>query len=370
MKKTIHVAFCIDNGFAIHLAALIHSLGAHLKHDFQLKCHILGRLNKENISKLSSLVSNDLNVIFHEDIPDYKKVPISSLYNNRLNEVTYYRFAIPEVLHNVEKVLFIDADIIAVGDISPLWSVDMGGSVAAVVSDHILGGDKKKQQERGISSGRYFNAGFILMDLSKWRGDNVSQQALDLLIDNNGFEHNDQDALNIILQNKVLYLDEKWNAQPNHLVQKDMLVPILVHFCGQEKPWHAYCDHPFKDSYLASRAETEYACEPLQSYLDQDDMDILARLKERFPCGARIAVWGCGQRGRRLCYEIIKNMKQYSIECIVDKSVCGDFMGIKISHSLLNVKGIEAVVIASIPYRDEILYEIGADAFSSVYYIL
>jgi len=359
MKKTIHVAFCIDNGFAIHLAALIHSLGTHLKHDFQLKCHILGRLNKENISKLSSLVSNDLNVIFHENIPDYKKIPISSLYNNRLNEVTYYRFAIPEVLHNVEKVLFIDADMIAVGDISPLWSVDMGGSVAAVVSDHILGGDKKKQQERGILSGRYFNAGFILMDLSKWRGNNISQQALDLLIDNNGFEHNDQDALNIILQNKVLYLDEKWNAQPNHLVQKDMLVPILVHFCGQEKPWHAYCVHPFKDSYLASRAETEYAGEPLQAYLDKDDMEILLRLKVKFPDGARVVIWGAGQRGRRLCYEIIKNMNQYSVVNMVDKNVSGDFMGVKISHHLVDNEEVDAIIIASVPYREEIIDEIG-----------
>ncbi|UNU90063.1 glycosyltransferase [Aeromonas dhakensis] len=360
MKKTIHVAFCIDNGFAIHLAALIHSLGKHLNHDFQLKCHILGRLNKENIYKLSSLVSNNLNVIFHENIPDYKKIPISSLYNNRLNEVTYYRFAIPEVLHNVEKVLFIDADMIAVGDISPLWSVDMVGSVAAVVSDHILGGDKKKQQERGISSDRYFNAGFILMDLSKWRENNISQQALDLLIDNNGFEHNDQDALNIILQNKVLYLDEKWNAQPNHLVQKDMLVPILVHFCGQEKPWHAYCAHPFKDSYLASRAETEYAGEPLQAYLDQDDMDILSRLKKIFPNGACIAVWGAGQRGRRLCYEIINSMNEYSIIYIIDKNVGGEFMGIEIKPHLVKIEGVEAVIIASIPYRDEITMEINA----------
>ncbi|MFB2829259.1 glycosyltransferase family 8 protein [Aeromonas jandaei] len=364
MKETLHVAFCIDNSFAIHLAALIHSLGKHLNPDFQLKCHILGRLNKENISKLSSLVSSNLKVIFHENIPDYKKIPISSLYNNRLNEVTYYRFAIPEVLHNVKKVLFIDADMIAVGDISPLWSIDMEGSVAAVVSDHILGGDKKKQQERGILSGQYFNAGLILMDLCKWREKNISKKALDLLVDNNGFEHNDQDALNIVLENNAVYLDLKWNVQPNHLplVQKDMLVPVLLHFCGQEKPWHVYCVHPFKDCYLASRAETEYACEPMQAYLDQDDMEILSRLKTVFPDGARVAVWGAGQRGRRLCYEMINNMNQYSIECIVDKGVSGEFMGIEISRYLIKVEKIDAVIIASIPYRAEIINEIGRDS--------
>ncbi|PKQ75062.1 glycosyl transferase [Aeromonas sobria] len=362
MKKTIHVAFCIDNAFAIHLAALIHSLGKHLSQNFQLKCHVLGRLNEDNMFKLSALVSQSINIKFYDDFPDYKEIPISNLYNNRLNEVTYYRFAIPEVLPNVDRVLFIDADMIAVGDISPLWSIDMGDSIVAVVSDHILGCDKKKQQERGISSGRYFNAGFILMDLGKWRENNISQQALKLLVDNNGFEHNDQDALNIVLQNKVLYLDEKWNAQPNNLAQKDMFVPVLVHFCGQEKPWHAYCVHPFKDRYIASRAETEYACEPLQAYLDQDDMYILSRLKNKFPDGARIVVWGAGQRGRRLCYEMIKNMNEYSINYIVDKGVSGDFMGIEINHHLVEVESIDAVIIASIPYRAEIIDEIGKDS--------
>ncbi|MCF5839368.1 glycosyltransferase family 8 protein [Aeromonas veronii] len=359
MKKTIHVAFCIDNAFAIHLAALIHSLGKHLSQNFQLKCHILGRLNEDNIFKLTSLTSQNINVGFYDDFPDYKEIPISSLYNNRLNEVTYYRFAIPEVLHNVEKVVFIDADMIAIGDISTLWSIDMMDAIVAVVSDHILGCDKEKQQVRGISSGRYFNAGFMLMDLRKWRENNISQQALKLLIDNNGFEHNDQDALNIVLQNKVIYLDEKWNVQPNHLAKKDIPEPILVHFCGQEKPWHVYCAHPFKNSYLVSRAETEYACEPLQTYLDQDDMDILSRLKNKFPDGARIVVWGAGQRGRRLCYEIIRNMDGYLIEYIVDKSVSGEFMGVEINNNLVKVADIDAVIIASIPYRDEIIDEIG-----------
>ncbi|HGY5237531.1 TPA: glycosyltransferase family 8 protein [Aeromonas salmonicida subsp. pectinolytica] len=362
MKKIIHAAFCIDDSFSVHLAALIHSLGKYLNQDFQLKCHILARLNGENILKLSKLNSENIVIKFHDNLPSYKNIPISSLYNNRLNEVTYYRFAISHVLQNIDKVLFIDADMIAVGDVSSLWSIEMGGAVVAVVSDHILGYDKEKQQERGISSGKYFNAGFMLMDLDKWRETNISEQALGLLIDNNGFEHNDQDALNIILEKKTFYLDTKWNAQPNHLAQQDVPMPVLVHFCGQEKPWHAYCVHPFKDHYLESRAETEYACEPLQAYLDQDDMEILSRLKMKFPNGARVVVWGAGQRGRRLCYEMINNMSQYSIVHFVDKSINGEFMGIKISNHLLDIKSIDAIIIASIPYRAEIIDEIGANA--------
>ncbi|EKB26691.1 glycosyltransferase family 8 protein [Aeromonas dhakensis] len=357
MRKIIHSAFCIDDSFAVHLAALIHSLGKHLSHDLQLQCHVLARLSETNKFKLSKLESENLVIKFYDNLPDYKDIPISNLYNNRLNEVTYYRFAIPHILKSIDKVLFIDSDMIALGDISPLWSIDMGDAIVAVVSDHILGCDKKKQLMRGISSGKYFNAGFMLMNLDKWRDKNISEQALRLLIENNGFEHNDQDALNIVLENKTVYIDNKWNAQPNHLAQNNSL-PILVHFCGQEKPWHIYSNHPFKGSYLVSRRETDYANEPLQSYLDDHDIEILSRLRLSFPDGARIGVWGAGQRGRRLCHEILTNMTSYSIECLVDKVVVGDFMGVEIRACLVDISSIDVVIVASLPHREEIIEEI------------
>jgi predicted CoA-binding protein len=89
-------------------------------------------------------------------------------------------------------------------------------------------------------------------------------------------------------------------------------------------------------------------------------MDILSRLKNKFPDGARIVVWGAGQRGRRLCYKIINNMNEYSIIYIVDKNVGDEFMGIEIKHHLVEVEDIDAVIIASIPYRGEIIVEINA----------
>ncbi|MCH7346695.1 glycosyltransferase family 8 protein [Aeromonas sp. MR7] len=366
MRKTIHVAFCIDDAFAIHLAALIYSLGKHLNHDFQLMCHILGRLNEQNIFKLSALVSKNTNIQFYDKFPDYKNIPISDLYNNRLNEVTYYRFAIPEALHNIEKVLFIDADMIAVGNISSLWSIDMGDAVVAVVLDHILGFDKDKQQERGISIGRYFNAGFMLMDLVKWRANNISQKALDLLIENNGFEHNDQDALNIVLENRTFYLDCKWNAQPNHINRVDSLEPVLVHFCGQEKPWHISSIHPYTEHYRICRAKTLYSNEALECFLDNDDYRLLSQLLAIFPMGGKLAIWGCGQRGRRLCHYLQSNHPDYILVYFIDKNIHGKFLGMKIYNSVQLDEKVDAIIVASIPYRNEIVAEIENSAAAGI----
>lgn len=360
MRKTIHVAFCIDNTFAIHLAVLIHSLGQHLDQCFKLECHILGRLNENNKLKLSALISRNIAIQFHDDFPDYKNIPISSLYKNRLNEVTYYRFAIPEVLYNIDKVLFIDADMIAVGDISPLWSIEMGDAVVAVVSDHILGCDKEKQQERGISSGKYFNAGFMMMDLIKWRKNNISMNAMDLLVANNGFEHNDQDALNIVLENKALYLEYKWNAQPDYILKDLNITPVLVHFCGQEKPWHVSSIHPYTIQYLSYKEKTPYKGMPLECYLDNDDHQLLKRLLISLPSGGRVAVWGAGQRGRRVCYYLKYMIKNYQLVYIIDKHVQGSYLDVDIKKEIIDDEEIDAIIIASVPYRDEIIKEINA----------
>ncbi len=362
MKIVIDIAFCVDDAFAIHLAVLIYSIGLFIDDDYSIKCHIIGDVNNENQEKLNKLSSPVVSLFFYSDVPSYTHIPISKVYKGRLNSVTYYRFSIPEILYFIDRVIFVDADMIALDDISFLWSVDLKDNIVGVVSDHVVGDDLIKQNKLGIKCGKYFNAGFILMDLVKWRSNHISEKALNLLVENSGFEHNDQDALNIVLENKSLYLDLRWNTQPDHLRAGLVQEPVLVHFCGQEKPWHVSSAHPYTMHYLSYREKTPYKDTPLECYLDDDDHELIKRLLVTLPSGGRVAVWGAGQRGRRLCYEIIKNMSQYSVVNIVDKNIKGDFMGVKISRHLVDKKKVDVIIIASIPYRAEIIDEIGKNS--------
>lgn len=58
--------------------------------------------------------------------------------------------------------------MIAQGDISPLWEVNLHGCIAGVVTNQLLGDDKEGQLARGIATGKYFNAGMMVIDVVAW----------------------------------------------------------------------------------------------------------------------------------------------------------------------------------------------------------
>ena len=366
MRKVIDVAFCVDDAFAIHLAVLIYSIGLFIDDDHSVKCHIIGDVSSENKENLNRLSSPVVSMSFYSDIPSYTHIPISNVYKGRLNAVTYYRFSIPNILYFIDRVIFIDVDMIALDDVSSLWNVDLDGNIVGVVSDHVIGDDAIKQNKLGIKSGKYFNAGLMLMDLVKWRSNHISEKALNLLMENKGFEHNDQDALNIVLENNSFYLDLRWNAQPEHLRAGRVQVPALVHFCGQEKPWHVSSAHPYTMQYLSYREKTPYKDTPLECYLDDDDHELINRLLVALPSGGRVVVWGAGQRGRRVCYYLKYIMNDYELAYIIDKNAQGSYLGVDILNKIVDDEKIDALIIASIAYRDEIIREINAVAINKM----
>ena len=369
MNKIIDVAFCVDDAFSPHLAVLIYSMASFVDDGYSIRCHIIGSVNRENQEKLAQLSSPVVSLCFYSDIPSYTHIPISQVYKGRLNSVTYYRFSIPDILCFIDRVLFVDVDMIALEDISPLWNVDLKDKIVGVVSDHVMGYAFDKQRKLGIKSGEYFNAGLMLMDLAKWRTNHISKEALDLLVENSGFEHNDQDALNIVLENKSIFLDLKWNAQPNHLREMRVKDPALVHFCGQEKPWHVSSAHPYTKQYLSYREKTPYKDTQLECYLDDDDHELISRLLLALPSGGRVAVWGAGQRGRRICYYLKHMLKDYQLVYIIDKNVQGGYLGVDILNGISNSQKIDAIIIASIPYREEIIGEINTATTAAMYII-
>ena len=364
--NTIELAFCIDNGYATHLAALIISIQKNLSTDYKINCHVFGRLNQNTKKKLMTLECQNTQIEFHSNLPDYSNLQISDRYKERLNEVTYYRFSVPEILNDHERVIFIDADVIAQGDISPLWEVNLHGCIAGVVTDQLLGDDKEGQLARGIATGKYFNAGMMVIDVVAWNDFNVSKKAIDLLIRMQGMEHNDQDALNVVIEGQCCYIDSIWNAQ-SLIITPDLTKKArLIHFCGQEKPWHVTSEHPLTSVYLKYKALTSFSDEPLELFLDPTDIDIINRLKNELPNGGVLAIWGRGQRGRRLCYHIKMNMPEYTIQYLIDKNILNPYLGIPVFKGLDKFNVIDALVIASVPYRQEIISSLPLDTMLNV----
>ncbi|PZM16217.1 glycosyltransferase family 8 protein [Rhizobium tubonense] len=143
---------------------------------------------------------------------------------------------------SIERLLYIDADAIAVSGLEALFNTDLKGKPLGAVDDYLMPFSKKierRQEKIGMRAGaRYFNAGVLLFDWQKCLELGLMKDARDTFeAQPEMFDAHDQDALNIAFEDNWLALDPRWNTQTGILpfVEK----PGIRHFTGRRKPWHA-----------------------------------------------------------------------------------------------------------------------------------
>ncbi|KAE9397634.1 glycosyl transferase [Gymnopus androsaceus JB14] len=144
----------------------------------------------------------------------------------------------------VERVLYLDADVLVRDDLRKLWNTDLQGLPIAAAPDvgYPMGHD-------GIQEIPYFNAGVLLMDLARIRSGSGIAGLREVGRKMKDSKFRDQDALNAIFgQNNWKELSLKWNAQglgtyarypatERASLQLDsMMDPGIVHFTGPVNP--------------------------------------------------------------------------------------------------------------------------------------
>ncbi len=157
---------------------------------------------------------------------------------------TYYRLAVPQIL-DVDRFLYVDADTLCAVDVSELNALDMGTAPAGLVPEAPLAGaaDRVVAMQLGNSAVEpYFNAGIILVNVSEWRRQKITERAMAYLAKSNP-NYWDQSALNFVLYRSAVALDERYNSIANMrkhwpaLKQPFEKIGRLVHFLDYPKPW-------------------------------------------------------------------------------------------------------------------------------------
>jgi lipopolysaccharide biosynthesis glycosyltransferase len=165
---------------------------------------------------------------------------------DHVSRMTYARLLIPHLLdESVSRVLYLDTDILVLGDLAPLWRADLGGAPVGAVADFHVDADLKSPrpgQPAGVPQVRnYFNAGVLLLDLPECRRRRIAEHALDYLRANARTPYSDQDALNVAADGQWTPLAPTWNFQNHHCTRIDRMTearrPAIVHFITSSKPW-------------------------------------------------------------------------------------------------------------------------------------
>ena len=203
---------------------------------------------------------NQLNVIYIED-NYFKDAPTLLHYTKEM----YYRLLAFKFLpQDLDRILYLDPDILVINSIRELYDTDLDGYLyAASYHDKIALKEVSKVRLGVYDIDAYYNSGVLLMNLP------LQRQFIDEKIIYEFVEKNrlklimpDQDILNALYSKQIKSLDEVlynydvryynyYNIKNGGVCDMDYIFrnTVILHFCGKKKPWNKQYSGKFHSLY-------------------------------------------------------------------------------------------------------------------------
>ena len=191
-----------------------------------------------------------------------KKVQDKLYTRDYYTNTTYFRMFLPELYPQYDKVLYLDSDIVVLGDISQLYNTEIGTNLVAAAPDDIIQYNKVFQEYAEKVVGvvkyqNYFNAGILLMNLDQLRKFNFQDKFLYLLGTVKFSVAQDQDYLNRLCKGRVTLINNQWDIMPviNRKINKEDIK--IIHYNFAYKPWR-FEDVQYKEYFWEYARKTEF----------------------------------------------------------------------------------------------------------------
>jgi lipopolysaccharide biosynthesis glycosyltransferase len=232
----LHLAFQADQNYVDGFVATLCGVLRHLPRAtrvnvFLIDCGLLPE-TRHRLSRLFAVRHPrvSLNYLLLEaDVLDRLPFPEGLQHANRS---VYARIFLPELLPSLERILYLDCDLIVDADLSPLAVLPLDGAVIAAARD--------EEQKNADDTAPDFNSGLMVMDLAAMRASDLTRRAVaDAGAQNT--RHGDQTLLNSLLRGQWKRLDRRWNRQvfllPTFSVFRTEPRTVWHIYMGR-KPWH------------------------------------------------------------------------------------------------------------------------------------
>ena len=274
LNKIMDVVFAVNQAFFRPLIVAIVSLLENNKTN-NIVIHILYMdLGENEKQTLRGVVEKYLTEVrFYQISPaQLRNFPNPGMYSL----ASYFRLLIPAILdERINRVLYLDCDLIINGDLKDLWNTDIQDYSVAAVSDTTLSHSIIKDYiDYDFRREGYFNSGVLVINLKYWREHSV-QESLSSYLVNHQTKLNDQDALNSVLHGTAKFIHPKWNCHTGYFAYPPLVITEqkkyikylwagarIIHFTGPVKPWYKECVNPYKSFYKKYEALTPWGITP------------------------------------------------------------------------------------------------------------
>lgn len=212
MSEPVSISFSVSDNYSQHLAVVLTSVLVN-NPSSRFVFHVLHRniteANQARIRELERMYGN-CEVKFHLiDDSQFAKFPIPPELEHVTQEM-YYRYILPDVLADEDRTIYSDVDVLCVGDLRPLWEIDLKGNLLAAVLDDKTGW---KRSLLGMDKGDYYCSGLLLMDLAAMRKGDFTAKLFEATVKySQKLSWPDQDVINIVFDGKILTLPDIWNC--------------------------------------------------------------------------------------------------------------------------------------------------------------
>lgn len=198
----------------------------------------------------------------------FKKAPVMEHFSKEM----YYRLLCPWLLSDVDRVLYLDPDMVINDSLSSFFHMDLGGAALAAGRDRPTGMDNRARLNLNPDT-VYVNSGVILMDLDKMR-ERREEDILRLLEEKKEeLLYPDQDIINLFWEGSIKVVEDCYNLNANILFLKEHLcTPFpkkmkkyakIIHYPGKDKPWN----RGYKKGMYAYWARAEWHVNPSKRFL-------------------------------------------------------------------------------------------------------
>lgn len=206
----IHICLATDDNFSKYCQICIHETILHKKEDTSIHFYVLGdKLSDTSVFEMFNEIPNITVTVI--PVNSSKIVDPNFKYRFCPGLTTFARYVITELeeLKDIDRVLYLDSDIIVKGDLTELYNIDL--------ENNPIGGVKNPWIIYTNRVTDTINAGVLVMDLVKLREDNFAKKCITNTLNN---KTNDEVIINGIYSRKIKFLSVIYNFPYSLVIRK------------------------------------------------------------------------------------------------------------------------------------------------------
>lgn len=295
----MNVLICLSHNYVMPSGIMLESLFTNNESEVvQIYAIVDEDVTEEDKRTLNDIVQkHHSNRVIFSVFTDSVFNVFPKIEHARVNRTTYFRLFAATLLPNeVDKILYLDGDIIIMDSLRSLWKLDIDGVAVAGVMDN----DQSFTQFNRLhypSKLGYINNGVLMINLKYWRDHQIERRFVSFIYEHSDWiKWHDQDVLNYVLREEKQLLPLKYNVQHTFYFKPEYSLidywsvytelhdalrsPIILHYTSMLKPWYAGCPHPKAQVFLDYKKKTIWADTPL--------LKAKRTLKERVFHGSRL----------------------------------------------------------------------------------